>query len=403
MRLRVIVFLFSMACPGCLCRKSDDLQELIDAAGLLTSGDFFSKRPRRAKVVPPLARLLLAVNAAHGKSPSIPLDSAGNLMHVPHRGVSMQEPGVISPSIEDLIVDVASPITEDPATNFDSLSIEDLAVQISASERASQMSNETVEATASLIEKYGCCLLRNVIEESELKELYNIIDGRFSAVREAMKKQGVKLNDGFRFQEIIHRSKFRYDLRLKGVDEPKVDALHDKNAVWWPLISHMLGEDAEHLWSGCFISLPEADDQEIHADGGHVADEHRPAHWITIMLPLVDITMENGPTEFWPGTHIMTRGGVNRWQVESIPFVCNKGDALLFDCRVEHRGMGNSGETVRPQLYVWFKDKEFVVTSDWTSESLNVATNKKKVGFGGGGGTMGVQKKSKVKKGKRKR
>jgi ectoine hydroxylase-related dioxygenase (phytanoyl-CoA dioxygenase family) len=397
MSLRAVVFLIFMCCPGCLCRKYADLQELIDAAGLLRS-----KLPRKAKSVPQLARLLLAVNAAHGKSIRIPSDSAGNLMRVPHKAVLMQEPQVISPGLEELTTNVASPIVEDPTKDFVSPSIEDLTVQISASERASQMSNEKVESAASLLEKYGCCLLRDVIEPAALKELYTITSDRFSACREALKKSGVKLNDPFRFAEIIHRSKFRYDLRLKDVKEPKIDALHDKSAVWWPLISHILGEDAEHLWSGCFISLPEASDQEIHGDGGHLSEEHRPAHWITIMLPLVDITMENGPTEFWPGSHIQALSGPNRWKIESVPFVCNKGDALLFDCRVEHRGMGNDSDESRPQLYVWFKDKNYVVTTDWTDGSLNVASSKKRVGFGGGG-TMGVSKKSKDKKGKRKR
>jgi len=86
--------------------------------------------------------------------------------------------------------------------------------------------------------------------------------------------------------------------------------------------------------------------------GGHLFPQEGiqlPPHCINIFIPLVDLSVENGPTEFSPGTHF-----INRFDEDKIkfPMCANAGDAVLFDYRVKHRGMANLSPNDRLVLYM---------------------------------------------------
>ena len=50
------------------------------------------------------------------------------------------------------------------------------------------------------------------------------------------------------------------------------------------------------------MCLPGAGDQAWHSDGAHVSlSKHLPCHVLNVFIPLVDLTLELGPTEFRPG------------------------------------------------------------------------------------------------------
>ena len=84
--------------------------------------------------------------------------------------------------------------------------------------------------------------------------------------------------------------------------------------------------------------------QKWHADGGHLFSEHQlpegltlPPHCINVFYPLVDLTNENGPTEFRIGSHRRDSGDRNT----EFPLLCPAGGAVLFDYRIQHRGRAN--------------------------------------------------------------
>lgn len=68
-----------------------------------------------------------------------------------------------------------------------------------------------------------------------------------------------------------------------------------------------------------------------------------------MFVPLVDLTIEKGPTEFCLGSHIL---GYDKYQEElaEIPIV-SAGTPVIFDYRLGHRGLGNDSSSCRPILY----------------------------------------------------
>jgi ectoine hydroxylase-related dioxygenase (phytanoyl-CoA dioxygenase family) len=65
-----------------------------------------------------------------------------------------------------------------------------------------------------------------------------------------------------------------------------------------------------------------------------------------VFVPLSDLRLANGPTEFIPESHRFY--DIDRKPVQ---FELNAGQVLLFDYRVKHRGVENRSDRPRPMLY----------------------------------------------------
>ena len=192
------------------------------------------------------------------------------------------------------------------------------------------------------------------------------------------------------FREIVMRSPGRFELSLLNLDaarfrtvclakEPFVDSFQipDVNAIvsaLEPLLPSLLRKSTLKDLKLCHVSLlvaiPGSTDQAWHADGGHVSlSEHLPCHCVNIFVPLHDVPLRMGPTEFRPGGHFLTRN--------LAPMIlsakCRKTlrppvwpalvqqDAVLFDYRVLHRGRANTTKMNRHVLVLtfceaWFED-----------------------------------------------
>lgn len=182
--------------------------------------------------------------------------------------------------------------------------------------------------------------------------------------------QGIK--QGFR--EIVMRSPGRFELSLTHLNDQKRPSLQEIERILSSIVPNLLGAAGWDECKVCSLSLvtstPGAPDQTWHADGGHVDLQHHvPCHCLNVFIPLEDVTEELGPTEFRPGSHFHTRNLVPlllaakarrtlRPPVTPIP---HRGDAVIFDYRVLHRGRANSSARNRAVLVItvaqpWFKD-----------------------------------------------
>ena len=96
--------------------------------------------------------------------------------------------------------------------------------------------------------------------------------------------------------------------------------------------------------------MPGAEKQNYHQDGTHLSAQYqRPCHAINVFVPLVDLLIESGPTEFCLGSHILGHENFDEKFVE-IPTV-QAGTPVIFDYRLGHRGLANSSPTCRPIVY----------------------------------------------------
>ena len=158
-----------------------------------------------------------------------------------------------------------------------------------------------------------------------------------------------ELHDGFDL--LRERGRGRFDMELPVFDSPEFFFLNDnKNAPWIPVVREILGKDAVLIHKGMFLSMPGSEKQNYHQDGTHLSSQYqKPCHAINVFIPLVDLTLENGPTEFCLGSHILGHEGFDEKFVE-IPIV-RAGTPVIFDYRLGHRGLANGSQTCRPIVY----------------------------------------------------
>ncbi|MBO0880380.1 MAG: phytanoyl-CoA dioxygenase family protein, partial [Mycobacterium sp.] len=109
-----------------------------------------------------------------------------------------------------------------------------------------------------------------------------------------------------------------------------------------------------HFYNGN-TNMPGSKMQPLHRDSGHLWPGHiHPTASIVINVSPVDVDENNGATEIWPGTHrVADPTGDNRVPPElersrretnpPVRTITTKGDAVLRDIRLWHRGMPNNG------------------------------------------------------------
>jgi hypothetical protein len=119
---------------------------------------------------------------------------------------------------------------------------------------------------------------------------------------------------------------------------------------------------------GVISSLPGAQEQHVHRDGGPLfpdsgLDGLLPPSAVAVSLPLVDMTETNGMTVFWPGSHRQAEHDRNTTGVKAQP---PAGSLVFWDFRTFHNGMPNNGADARPFLYLttcrpfWMDHRNFV-------------------------------------------
>jgi Phytanoyl-CoA dioxygenase (PhyH) len=200
-------------------------------------------------------------------------------------------------------------------------------------------------------------------------------------------RQGAK--NGFR--EIVMRSPGRFEVSLNHLLEYNSTEDNSGQGPLSPPLNAILRSLAdmtpslleEPSWADCqihgisyVVSTPGAAEQSWHADGGHVdLHRHLPCHCVNVFLPVDDLTPELGPTEFRPGSHYLTRNLVPLLLAakarKSLRPTCSplprRGDALIFDYRVLHRGKANLSTSHRTFLV-------FTVAKSWFKDVLNFPT-----------------------------
>jgi ectoine hydroxylase-related dioxygenase (phytanoyl-CoA dioxygenase family) len=130
------------------------------------------------------------------------------------------------------------------------------------------------------------------------------------------------------------------------------------------LAHRLMGEDLVVGEMGVVISHPGAGAQETHRDsnflfGGLDMEIDLPPFAMTMLVPLLDVTLGMGPTEFWPGSH-RRRDEATVTRRPSDRLALSAGSLVLLDSRALHRGGANVTGPVRPTAYFSFHRKWYV-------------------------------------------
>ena len=169
-----------------------------------------------------------------------------------------------------------------------------------------------------------------------------------------------------------------------------------------------MGSDVKPHRLGSMIAEPTSGAQSSHRDSAHLfPEQHTPPHIMSLFLPLIDVRLEHGPTDFWPGSHV--RGANNNKDstlygddpsIPKVQFETRVGDAIAFDYRVVHRGAPNESDDTRPIFYHDFA-RGWVAKEFTPNESIGLDSKSKKAGGGFGAGSNAAKGKTKKKRMKR--
>jgi len=195
-------------------------------------------------------------------------------------------------------------------------------------------------------------------------------------VMSALGTQTIGIGSAAGFDEVVQRSPGRWDIPIS----PNEFGVDDRTLPWWPLVAAVLGEDAEHSFSGVVYSDPGSPAQCWHVDSPHVSANHLPPHALNVMIALHDTSLAMGPTELAKGSHRLTNHLHNAalisnelvYQHETtVPeqLVANTeqavpegfssalaaGSCLIFDDRILHRGLGNASTSRRSMVYFSYR------------------------------------------------
>lgn len=241
------------------------------------------------------------------------------------------------------------------------------------------------------MKEYGMFVQRDVLSESEVMELKQVVLDEIENAEGLLKMHHPNINIGkdiMSFKEIASRGNGRFDLLVA----PTSAASQFVSDTINPRISHVLQNiigqiDVE---INCDISVvyskPGAPNQGWHADGDHQKGATSAGMdvdgWKTLsdpyalclFIPLIDLNDDTGYTQFWPASH------GNKGLAGFGPFAeiaeatwdgkCNAGSAIWYDYRLMHRGTSNKSTLLRPVLQLLFKRKWYVEKRNYGSHSI---------------------------------
>ena len=162
----------------------------------------------------------------------------------------------------------------------------------------------------------------------------------------------------------ISQGRYHYNMlpSTKFIRSKEIDGLISE--ILLPLsVTHMGSQDCELIMTTLQIvdSLPGSAIQIWHADNAEKG--------ITVIIPLINLTERNGPTELISGSQNLLcnawtkapneRGDDSVWsKLSVVKPLLSAGDGLIVDARVLHRGGANMSETSRAILVIRFDDKK---------------------------------------------
>jgi ectoine hydroxylase-related dioxygenase (phytanoyl-CoA dioxygenase family) len=157
-----------------------------------------------------------------------------------------------------------------------------------------------------------------------------------------------------------NRGPSRYYVTLPFQDLWADPQVIDNDAVM-AVVEDLVGADGVMCQLASDTPLMGSDHQDLHRDTQLLFPEsgaETPVYQLAVNFPLVDVTLENGPMEYAPGTHILSKAeGMARvadGRAPLQPVLLRRGDVMIRDVRHIHRGTPNRTATPRPMVVVGY-------------------------------------------------
>lgn len=220
-----------------------------------------------------------------------------------------------------------------------------------------------------LVKCHGLAILRGALSEREVDMIRRRADATRRLVCNTLEARKIPYNSPVNdtetvcFQELAVRCQGRMDVRYcdnyhKHKTSPHNDSKPPATPLSFPLIDDLAaatlhGAEAPNLvYAGWIFSFPGSADQPWHQDGSPLFEqgtESLPSYALNVFCGLhADQLLELGPTEFVIGSHHMRAEQAMGETRAAVSAVLGKGDILLYDYRICHRGTSNLSTTSSP-------------------------------------------------------
>jgi ectoine hydroxylase-related dioxygenase (phytanoyl-CoA dioxygenase family) len=173
------------------------------------------------------------------------------------------------------------------------------------------------------------------------------------------------------YSDIAERDLNRLDYRcgftakiFTEVAKPIIEIIHTLSPAmafrhYWGAIPALSGSKETYLHRDIYPILKTTEGVNM----GEL-DAMLPPYYFSVLIPLIQITKENGPTQLVKGSH--RKLIVEENQAEIYAPLLSPGDLLIFDGRVLHRGSANTSNEERLIAYLtfvadWYHDQTFVI------------------------------------------
>lgn len=244
-------------------------------------------------------------------------------------------------------------------------------------------------ALANRLAADGFVLLPKLCSKELVAKILDVSRRRAREIREALGTKEIGIGSASGYVEIVQRSPGRWDVPI----EPEQFGVSDRDMPWWPLVTAVLGQDAEHSFSGVVFSEPGSPAQYWHTDSPHEAAQHREAHAVNVLIALHELPLEMGPTECARGSHFLTNHlenpslvldqliyqhagtspeilikGSQKKLPENATGPMAAGSCLVFDDRILHRGLANRSDQTRHVAYFSYRKSGYFADTHFESQ-----------------------------------
>jgi ectoine hydroxylase-related dioxygenase (phytanoyl-CoA dioxygenase family) len=208
-------------------------------------------------------------------------------------------------------------------------------------------SQSEIESLAESALRDGHCILREHFPKATLK----VWREAFMPLLEAhIAREG----------HLQNRGSSRYYVTLP-FTEPFSDPSIFEDADVLAIVLRLAGEDPVMCQLATDTPLLGSEYQDIHRDTPPLfpeTGEETPPFQLAVNFPLVDVTLENGPFEVAPATHMISKEeGLRRiasGEARLEPLTMQLGDVIIRDVRALHRGTPNHTNEPRPMVVIGY-------------------------------------------------
>ena len=243
-----------------------------------------------------------------------------------------------------------------------------IIVPTAAENAAGQLEGSSLASACAALTRDGLVLLRRIAAADELRKLERRMQADTASLLEFVNRNGGNPRARGHLQQGPPPTK---DFVLPSVV---------MNPIVNQVSSAVMGCKPNLTFYNGNTNCPGSSTQGLHADTRHLFPDWKtatPPWQLVVNIPTDDCSLDNGAIELWPGTHQVVRQSkpldaateaARRQSNPPVRAVSKRGDILLRDGRLWHRGVPNRSHQPRQMIAL-------IHSADWAaSERLTFET-----------------------------